>query len=85
MNELIQEGLSVVALGMGAVFIFLGLLVVVTTLMSKLVIRWVGEPTAPTSKPLPPVSMPGVAQTDKDKHLVAVIAAALHQHRSRHK
>jgi oxaloacetate decarboxylase gamma subunit len=84
MNELIRDGLNLVVLGMGAVFIFLGLLVAVTTIMSKLVSRWAADP-APITKPALPANPQASDSTDTDKRLLAVIAAALHQHRSRHK
>ena len=38
-NNLIDEGLRLMLVGMGTVFVFLTLLVVVTTLMSRIVIR----------------------------------------------
>lgn len=84
MNPLIQDGLNLLVLGMGAVFIFLGLLVTVTTVMSRLVMRWVHDPAAPVAQPT--VAVPGSASSpNSDKQLLAVITAALHQHRSRHK
>lgn len=84
MNPLIQDGLNLLVLGMGAVFIFLGLLVTVTTVMSRLVLRFVGEPSIPAAQSS--VTPPGSPVTpDANKQLLAVIAAALHQHRTRHK
>jgi len=38
-NNLIDEGLRLMLVGMGTVFVFLTLLVVATTLMSRIVIR----------------------------------------------
>ena len=38
-NSLINEGLELMLVGMGTVFVFLTLLVMVTTLMSRMVMR----------------------------------------------
>jgi oxaloacetate decarboxylase gamma subunit len=69
---------------MGFVFIFLILLVILTTLMSTLVQRYLPEPAvvlprrgSGKRRSLPPVS----AGADQGK-LVAVISAAIRQHRS---
>lgn len=39
-NELIDEGLTLMLVGMGTVFVFLTVLVIITTLMSRLVMRY---------------------------------------------
>jgi len=39
-NELINEGLTLMLAGMGTVFVFLTVLVIMTTLMSRLVLRF---------------------------------------------
>lgn len=76
-NSLIDQGLELMLYGMGMVFIFLALLVVVTSLMSALVRRFVPDDSAE-------LAAGGVA-TESDSTLIAVIAAAIHKHRSRHK
>ena len=77
MNEenLIQQGLELMLYGMGTVVLFLTLLVLVTGLMSALVRRF----TPPMPEPVPN----GVPVGQPDKQLLAVISAAIHQHRSR--
>ncbi|PMR70569.1 OadG family protein [Halomonas heilongjiangensis] len=79
-TELLQEGLALMGLGMGFVFVFLTVLVVVTTLMSLIVRRLAPEP-APSAPdgPRPP------ATRQEDGELMAVIGAALHRHRQRHR
>lgn len=81
MNDLLAEGLNLMLMGMGAVFVFLTLLVFTTSFMSKLVTRYAPVP-APAPKPAP-LSSPA-SQAD-DPQLLAVISAAIHQHRSRQK
>ncbi|WP_028471134.1 OadG family protein [Neptunomonas japonica] len=79
MDNLLSEGLTLMVFGMGFVFTFLTLLVGVTTLMSKLVVKY--EP-APQPKAAPSRSVsPAVAQGGSDE-LVAVITAAVHKYRS---
>ena len=65
-------------LGMGTVLVFLTLLVIVTTLMSSLVMKY-----APAQPASPPTPAPG-ARLD-DQTLLAVISAAIHAHRSNRK
>lgn len=64
-NSLIDEGLKLMLVGMGTVFVFLTALVIVTTLMSRLVMRFQPKPTAADI-------------TDEE---VAAISAAVTQHR----
>jgi oxaloacetate decarboxylase gamma subunit len=66
--------------GMGTVFTFLALLIIATTLMSAFLQRFVKpEPVAVQS----PVKANQAA--GNDDQLVAVISAAIHKYRSRHK
>jgi len=64
-NNLIDEGLTLMLVGMGTVFAFLTILVIVTTLMSRMVTRFQPRPLAPDI-------------TDEE---VAAISAAITQHR----
>ena len=64
--------------GMGTVVLFLSLLVVVTGAMSALVKRF-----APMEETTPPA--PEKRQAPADAVLLAVIAAAIHKHRSGNK
>ncbi len=66
-NELIDEGLTLMLAGMGTVFVFLTLLVVMMTLMSRLIMRF---------------QAPGNAAGPTDDE-VAAIAAAVTQHRKK--
>lgn len=79
MESLISQGLSLMVFGMGFVFVFLTLLVGVTTLMSKLVMKF--EPEAVPVQKKRKAATPKAAQAENDE-LVAVITAAVHQYRS---
>ncbi|WP_416139170.1 OadG family protein [Halomonas sp. HK25] len=77
---LLEEGLALMALGMGFVFVFLTVLVIVTTLMSLVLGRFAPEPAKPAAgAPRPP------APARQDDALMAVIGAALHRYRQRHR
>jgi len=90
-SSLLSEGLNLMLFGMGFVFVFLTLLVIVTSLMSRIITKYeknvgilpeggVPSPTAaiPRHGPLIPV------QAD-DKTVISVLTAAVHKYRSRHK
>ena len=82
MNHLLSEGLSLMLVGMGAVFVFLTLLVFATTFMSKLVARFAPTPS-PVPVPAPSATPPSTSEDNQQ--LLAVITAAIHKHRSRQK
>jgi len=88
-SNLMNEGLDLMLFGMGFVFVFLTLLVVVTSLMSWIITKieknigvipdeGVAAPTTfiPQHGPLaaPPVT--------EDKTLISVLTAAVHKYRS---
>ena len=64
-NSLINEGLTLMLVGMGTVFVFLTILVAATTLMSRLVARF----------------QPGSAGGGDSDEEIAAIAAAIAAHR----
>ncbi|MCG8671708.1 MAG: OadG family protein [Pseudomonadales bacterium] len=78
MNTLLAEGLNLMLLGMGAVFVFLTVLVFTTTFMSRIIGKY-----APTRPAVAKASTPQPVAVNDDKQLMAVITAAIHQHRSR--
>lgn len=74
---LIDQGLNLMALGMGTVFAFLMVLVFVTRLMSWVLGRWFEESL--TSEPLKTVvSDPSPVEP----RIIAVIQAAIDHHRT---
>ena len=77
-NELIQQGVELMLFGMGTVLTFLVLLIIATTTMSYLLQRF--------AKPEPIASAaPAPKPPNNDEHLIAVISAAIHKYRARHK
>ncbi|ROS01353.1 oxaloacetate decarboxylase gamma subunit [Sinobacterium caligoides] len=81
-ESILQQGADLMLYGMGTVFVFLTLLVIVTTLMSSIIQR-----VAPERPALPVKGMPqpnNKANGQVDPQLTAVITAAIHQYRNKH-
>ncbi|MCL5426310.1 OadG family protein [Halomonas sp. NPDC076908] len=77
-SELLQDGLALMALGMGFVFVFLTVLVISVTLMSKLIGRFQPAPVASgQTKPAATSATPSA----KNDEVIAVISAAVHRYR----
>ncbi|WP_445156744.1 OadG family protein [Halomonas sp. E14] len=76
-TQLLQDGLALMGVGMGFVFVFLTALVLATTLMSLVVRR-----LAPTPVPAPSAPRPAADKGD-EAELLAVISAAVHRYRRR--
>lgn len=85
-GSIVTQGVELMLFGMGTVLVFLTVLVLVITLMSWVLQRYFPElETAPTANSLKGVSAaPATTFAAGDATLVAVISAALHQHRSKH-
>lgn len=78
--DLMNEGINLMLFGMGFVIVFLTLLVIATTLMSKIVGRFdSGEPDPVTNRPVAATLKMGPAQ---DQQLISAISEAIKQHRS---
>lgn len=82
MSDLLWEGVNLMVIGMGAVAVFLVLLVFATSAMSAIVTKYLPDPEPPVISQQPTAQSPAKAN---DGQLLAVIAAAIHRHRSRHK
>ncbi len=80
MENLMSEGLNLMVFGMGFVFVFLTLLVFATNGMSAVVSKIAPDPE-PKAKRKAPAAAPAAANNNDE--LVAVMTAAVHQHRSR--
>ncbi|SDJ16717.1 OadG family transporter subunit [Billgrantia gudaonensis] len=76
--QLLQDGLALMGVGMGFVFVFLTVLVVLTTLMSLILRRFGPKPSAAEVAAGPVAAAPSHAN---DAELMAVISAAVHRHR----
>ena len=71
-STLLEQGLELMLVGMGTVFVFLTTLVLATTGMSRLVLRFAPVPIADT--------LPGAAAEAEE---IAAITAAIARYRSR--
>ena len=76
--SIVDQGVELMLFGMGTVILFLGLLVLATTLMSRMLVRYFPEP-----EPAPVQARVAARPAAADSELVAVISAAIHQHRNR--
>ena len=79
MENLLSEGFTLLVFGMGFVFVFLTLLVVITNFMSKIVSKY--QPAPQPKVNAKKRASPAAAQGNQDE-LVAVITAAVHKYRS---
>lgn len=78
--ELLRDGLTVTLLGMGVVFVLLGLLVLIVTGMSRLAHALEGA-TPPEAAPAAAPSGPVHA----NQELISAITAAVHRYRRGHR
>jgi len=78
-GDIVAQGMELMLYGMGTVVLFLALLVVMTTLMSRCITRYFPESESSAEAALK--RLRGQAQPADDPNLVAVISAAIHQHR----
>ncbi|QKX17762.1 OadG family protein [Microbulbifer sp. YPW1] len=74
-----QQGLDITLFGMGIVFTFLLVLVICTTIMSRVITRFFPEPE-PVIAPAP---APAPAAGPGDARLKKIIEAAIEQHRNK--
>jgi len=75
-----SQGIELMLYGMGTVVLFLALLVVATTVMARFITRYFPEPEPPVQAALQRLHAQN--KPAGDPNLVAVITAAVHQHRS---
>ncbi len=83
-DTLMQQGVDLMLYGMGSVVVFLTLLVIAMVLMSSGINRWFPEPEAslePSRRK--PSSAPRPSADKVDDKTLAVIKAAIEQHRAR--
>lgn len=90
-SNLMTEGLNLMLVGMGFVFVFLTLLVIITSLMSKIITSYEKNVGVLPEEGIPaPTAVISQAMSEKqrahgDKNLVTILSAAVHKFRSRHK
>ena len=80
-GDIVSQGGELMLYGMGTVVVFLALLVVSTTVMSRAIGRFFPDPE--TSVEANPERPHGRNGPGDDPNLIAVISAAIHRHRNR--
>ena len=84
-GDIVAQGIELMLYGMGTVVLFLALLVVATTFMSRFIERYFPEPEPSSSADAALKRLRGQGAPAEDPNLVAVISAAIHQHRANRK
>lgn len=74
MNELLAEGLQLMGVGMGVVFLFLGLLVAVISLVSRLIQNFEAKAAVAVA----------ASVTGNDEDLIEVVTEAVKRYRADH-
>jgi oxaloacetate decarboxylase gamma subunit len=82
-GDIVAQGVELMLYGMGTVVVFLALLVVATTFMSRFITHYFPEPESSADAALR--KLHSKITPAEDPNLVAVISAAIHQHRSNKK
>lgn len=82
-SELLQQGLNLMLLGMGSVFIFLGLLILMMTLVARVASKW-PEPAEREGASRPSARPASAAAEESDDEVIAVISAAVARYRAGH-
>ena len=83
-GDIVAQGVELMLFGMGTVIVFLALLVVATTTMSRTVARFFPEPEPPAPSRSPATTLRSApAPVLEDQRLAAAITIAVHRHRKR--
>lgn len=78
MNEMMSSGIDLMLIGMGIVFAFLAMLVIMVNIMTWVIKRFF--PEAPVT-----ITLPASASTSHtDAGIIAAISAAVHQYRNKY-
>jgi oxaloacetate decarboxylase gamma subunit len=75
-TNLVLEGVKFMILGMGTVFLFLGIMILVMNIMSKIIHKYFPE----VDPSVPPVKVSGTE--DKKKVVAAIVAAIIEDKKS---
>ena len=78
--DIVDQGVELMVYGMGTVVVFLTLLILVTTLMSWFIGRFFPEADIPVISSSQ--ASASQAQSVDQSRLIAIITAAIHQHRA---
>ena len=80
-GDIVAQGVELMLYGMGTVVLFLALLVLAILVMSRFVSRYFPEEESSAAAALQKLRGRAQPQPADDPNLVAVITAAIHQHR----
>lgn len=80
MSQLMADGIGLLVLGMGTVFVFLTILIFATGIMSRLLTRFAPEPVV-----VPAVKAAQTKSQSADPQLLKVLSAAVKEYRNRQK
>ena len=81
-SEMLAEGINLMLIGMGVVFVFLSALVVSVMLMSRIA-NAIHDPIAATATDPQLIQGPGFGSNQAE--IIAAITSAIHQYRKRHR
>ncbi|MCF6202235.1 MAG: OadG family protein [Methylococcaceae bacterium] len=79
MNEMMSSGVELMLIGMGIVFAFLALLIVMVNIMTTVIQRFFPE------DPMLDASPVSASTSHTEAGIIAAISAAIHQYRSKYK
>jgi oxaloacetate decarboxylase gamma subunit len=79
MNEMMSSGVELMIIGMGIVFAFLAMLIVMVNLMTFVIQRFFPE------HPMIATTPASASTTHTDAGIIAAITAAVHQYRKKNK
>lgn len=82
-QQLVNEGIELMLIGMGTVFVFLTVLVFATMLMSRIVGRFPGEEPLPVSDTAGGDGGDAAPAPGVGPDVIAAVAAAVRRHRGR--
>lgn len=85
MTELFANSVDLMVVGMGTVFAFLSLLIVATSLMSKFITAFAPEVEVSKTSASSANTAPTSNSAANDQQLIAIISAAIKQHRNKPK
>ena len=79
MNEMMNSGIELMLIGMGIVFAFLALLIVIVNIMASVIQRFFPE------APMIAITPASASTSHTDAGVIAAISAAVHQYRNKYK
>ncbi len=77
MNEMMSSGIELMLIGMGIVFAFLALLVLMVNIMTSVILRFFPE------NPMTVITPASASTSHTDAGVIAAISAAVHQYRNK--